>query len=233
MHFSVLVLTEAGTPEQVAAALERYDEAREVEPYQAPCPCVGLQARLASLPDPGDQLIELKKIAVEMWRKLRLQAMASIDPAEKTLLEAEAEEVFAGQVEFEKQIRLVERGRQEAHPLAGKADPDCPDCSGSGQVLSTTNPEGEWDWYEIGGRWSRSLPNASDTMPVSQLLDDENFALLEIPWAVVSPEGWLLLNDFSWSGSPVEKSPAQRRSLLRDILARHREMVAVMVDTHS
>lgn len=30
---------------------------------------------------------------------------------------------------------------------------DCPECRGSGVVLSTRNPNCHWDWYQIGGRY--------------------------------------------------------------------------------
>lgn len=35
------------------------------------------------------------------------------------------------------------------------ADPACQEgCNGTGVVTSTYNPDGRWDWYRIGGRWS-------------------------------------------------------------------------------
>jgi hypothetical protein len=33
-----------------------------------------------------------------------------------------------------------------------------------GNLLSTYNPESKWDWYAIGGRWSGSVLNATETI---------------------------------------------------------------------
>jgi len=33
-------------------------------------------------------------------------------------------------------------------------DPECGDCSGTGIFSRRYNPEGIYDWYEIGGRWA-------------------------------------------------------------------------------
>jgi hypothetical protein len=39
-------------------------------------------------------------------------------------------------------------------PPAEDPDPECKECGGTGTHLSTTNPKAEWDWYEVGGRWT-------------------------------------------------------------------------------
>lgn len=37
--------------------------------------------------------------------------------------------------------------------------PECDDCGGTGIYESVSNPDGEWDWYRIGGRWDGCLPS--------------------------------------------------------------------------
>ena len=30
----------------------------------------------------------------------------------------------------------------------------CPECDGMGTLETTANPDGQWDWWQIGGRWT-------------------------------------------------------------------------------
>lgn len=39
-------------------------------------------------------------------------------------------------------------------PGYGEPDADCEECGGSGKCMTTSNPQGYWDWWVIGGRWS-------------------------------------------------------------------------------
>jgi hypothetical protein len=34
------------------------------------------------------------------------------------------------------------------------AEEDCEECNGTGKMITTSNPNGTWDEYELGGRWS-------------------------------------------------------------------------------
>ena len=38
-------------------------------------------------------------------------------------------------------------------PNTGKPDKKCKECDGSGEI-NNGNPQGRWDWYEFGGRWT-------------------------------------------------------------------------------
>ena len=52
-----------------------------------------------------------------------------------------------------------------------------------GSILSTRNPNGKWDWYEIGGRWSGSIPGDWEKLyniPIEKI---------DTPYAFVTPDG--------------------------------------------
>lgn len=43
------------------------------------------------------------------------------------------------------------------HPMHNKPNPDCDYCEGKGVYMSTDNPNGQFDWFVIGGRWAGAL----------------------------------------------------------------------------
>jgi hypothetical protein len=45
----------------------------------------------------------------------------------------------------------------EADSYAEAPDPDCDGCGGTGRLATTSNPEGKWDWYRVGGRYQGAL----------------------------------------------------------------------------
>ena len=64
-------------------------------------------------------------------------------------------------------------------------------------AISTSNPDGKWDWYEIGGRWDgfikgRKRPSTdtirNNIIRASTLLKSQNFAK-RIPAGIVTPTG--------------------------------------------
>ncbi len=91
-------------------------------------------------------------------------------------------------------------------------------CRGKGGVdaqglftIHTFNPNGEWDWYEIGGRWNGFLRNnvaIAKTLLKSQKLPEllpHDFLTPDGKWhakARFQRQGWL-------GGKWVTKSPAQ------------------------
>lgn len=53
--------------------------------------------------------------------------------------------------------------------------------------IKTFNPKAKWDWYEIGGRWSRQL--SGNVISATALLEKPNLKEL-LPAAIVTPDGW-------------------------------------------
>lgn len=141
-HFAVLVLLNEQFPIDVNKAealiegpLAPYSEHIEVVPYEKDCYCVGLKARNSAREiaevEVGKTIAEFRD---EYW------AM----PEDK-------------RPEFDEYIKPLTEAKdrlEKEHELYNKPDPECEDCEGSGKRLSTYNPNSQWDWYQVGGRWT-------------------------------------------------------------------------------
>lgn len=52
-------------------------------------------------------------------------------------------------------MRKSEPGNKKYMKLkAGDRYDDKSGCGGTGRIVTASNPKGQWDWYEIGGRWT-------------------------------------------------------------------------------
>ena len=143
MHFSVVVVTDGGSEEEVAGALAPYDETLEADPWRS--------------------YSELD------WVR---QIQGDVDDA--TL--------------------LAVIGERWPDMVCGLDD--------TGLYLVTTwNPQGQWDWWQIGGRWQASLVRDDgamvDTGPVGRIDWVATDAVTRwpfVPYAVVD-DGWYLPGD--------------------------------------
>lgn len=64
-----------------------------------------------------------------------------------------------------------------------------------GSILSKYNPKSKWDWYQIGGRWSNSIPG--DEVKMSDILIEK----IETPYAFITPDGeWVERGEMGWFG---------------------------------
>ena len=64
-----------------------------------------------------------------------------------------------------------------------------------GSILSKYNPKSKWDWYQIGGRWSNSIPG--DEVKMSDIPIEK----IETPYAFITPDGeWVERGEMGWFG---------------------------------
>jgi len=89
----------------------------------------------------------------------------------------------------------------ESDPAKSSPLPNCEYCSGRGKYKTTYNPNGQWDWWRVGGRYDgviRDKPSnvgwhdigpehqkLEHNMSTPQFLIDHNI----IPSAIVTPDG--------------------------------------------
>lgn len=67
--------------------------------------------------------------------------------------------------------------------------------SEDGSLLSTYNPKAKWDWYQIGGRWSGSVPG--DEVQMCEI----PIETIETPYAFITPDGeWVERGEMGWFG---------------------------------
>lgn len=101
-------------------------------------------------------------------------------------------------------------------------------------VIKTWNPNGKWDWYEIGGRWPSVL--RGNTIRANTLLTKPNLREL-LPACMLTPDGsWHERETFiaeGWMQWRVErrKTGAWLREV-RTTLQRHHNCRVVCVDIH-
>ena len=58
--------------------------------------------------------------------------------------------------------------------------------------LSTHNPDGRWDWYEIGGRWNGHIPHARKNSMRAGTLANAPYLKSCLPYLILTPEGeWI------------------------------------------
>jgi len=76
---------------------------------------------------------------------------------------------------------------------------------------TTLNPDGRWDWYEIGGRWNGRIKEAKRNVISTRALRKSPHLKDSLPYYVVTPDGtWLehqsFFGDGRWSGR-LERKP--------------------------
>ncbi len=112
-------------------------------------------------------------------------------------------------------------------------------------AICTSNPDGKWDWYEIGGRWDgfitgRKQPNSdliqNNSIVASTLLKARDFAK-RLPAGIVTPTGeWiertsLVTTSNGWYLREIPKRVWCNR--VRRILAAFPRYRVVCVDAHN
>ena len=104
-------------------------------------------------------------------------------------------------------------------------------------ALTTFNPNGRWDWYEIGGRWDRYIPGSRRNIVRVETLLKRRRLRRCLPYQLVTPDGqWLEREDAPLFG-PLTDADRQRESRwfaeIRDALAPYPDHKVVCVDVHS
>jgi len=105
-------------------------------------------------------------------------------------------------------------------------------------ALSTYNPDGKWDWYEIGGRWDRYIPRSRANVISARALHRSRHLHKRLPYYLVTPEGRWLESEAGWRfGTPATAADrrAERRWLaqVRRVLKQYMDRKVVCVDVHS
>jgi len=213
-HFATLVLIPPSTPPDaidsaVAALLEPFDENTEVEAYPTDCYCKGSLAQRAGRVAADQEVGPLHELNERYW----------------ALPEAERPEL----AEFLASYQAVADRVEQAHPLYQKPDPACKECHGTGNRLTTYNPDSQWDWWVIGGRWDGWL-HPSNVVPVSDLLP----VLEGTPFALVTPDGaWHQQGRMGLWGMASDEAPEDEwADTVQKLLRAHPGALAVTCDLH-
>jgi hypothetical protein len=233
-HFTVLVLfhEKPGNIEaEVESALEPFSEELEVDEYEQPCWCIGNIARneanLVSRPK-----IEAARETFKSPEWDRTKRMFPPKPVERAWKE------------HIKPITDEAQKSEKEHPLYKQPDPECDECKGSGVVKATHNPEGYWDWYEIGGRWSGMLPGKKNHTTLKRAIraiqenvdEDDNDAPCAFTYALLADGEWLARGKMLMFGMSDDKNytwDTDYAKFCSKYLGEHPMAYAVLVDCHS
>lgn len=180
-------VTRAEAEAAVEPLLAPYSEHREVDEYQTTCWCVNALARsnaadrfssaypnwvadqdplraalrnaseqLAALAAPDEHenvLAQLSNSSIDRRVHVAEQLGVSVTDAARTACE-EAAAAWIGHHQL-RDDRIA--AYMAADPAKGQPDRDCETCEGTGSHPTTANPDGHWDWYVVGGRWTGVL----------------------------------------------------------------------------
>jgi len=212
-HFVTFVLIPGNTSHPdvesaVAALLEPFDEEIEVAPYSTDCYCIEGIAAHAGTTAANDAVATISDLRTRYW---------ALPEAERPTQET----WFAN-------WHAVKNRVEQAHPLYQKPNPDCEECAGSGQRMTTYNPDSQWDWWVIGGRWAGWLSR------MNQLRTKNAARKNKIPFAVVTPDGaWHDKGKMGWWGmASDEKADEAWEKEVHDLLAAHPDTITVACDLH-
>lgn len=240
-HYVCLVILPRDTAveeveERVGRMLAPYDESLEVRSYQERCWCVGLEARK-----------EVERILERRYPVDRLRArFAELPEQERT--QQHWQEMIAPRAEAQKRMMA-------GHPRREKASDACAECEGTGVRTSTSNPNGKWDWWVIGGRWdgwihgpereaaSRDADGGFNFGSEHHTAANNACLVKDIPidgmeyppFAIVTPDGqWHEAGSMSWWGIVTDAvSPGEWRNQVKELLAQYQEHLAAAVDCHT
>jgi hypothetical protein len=109
--------------------------------------------------------------------------------------------------------------------------------------VTTENPEGSWDYWQIGGRWDGCL-KGENVLPLADLLTLSKQDLKIIPFAVIEPNG-------EWHSTEATVSPEMLLSpetnneqirdadyrefiaVTQELFQKHQDCLAVFCDLHA
>jgi hypothetical protein len=150
------------------------------------------------------------------------------------------------------EVILVKRFRiihtlERRHPMYMKPDPECEYCQGTGKDTDDYDPNGEWDYWEIGGRWNHLfIDTTTITDPKSQELIGNIAYVRDVltkgtPAAIVTPEGeWhtgpIVLLDELFEPERTEEELQGRvewKEKAQQMLQKYVNEMIVVVDCHS
>ena len=135
MHFVVGVITETGSAQEIDALLERYDENLTVQPFVA---------------FTKDEFLKQKRDAYQK---------DLVSKRYKEYLDGQDQgEFWSGFFKVLPEIAGIEDDAEFIRRVTEIENIGPENFDEHGNLLGFSNPDGMYDWYEIGGRWEGALP---------------------------------------------------------------------------
>jgi hypothetical protein len=227
-HFTVLVITPNGTEQEAAALLAPYSEHINVEPYDTPCWCIGIDAK--------------KSVRATLEKEMPIEKARDSFNAREDVQKLIDDSRKAGNYGFSEEVDRIWEETYEApyearqnelfaqHPDREAASSDCDECKGTGIENTTYNPKSKWDWYQLGGRWGELFGNLQGQSISAVLKAPE-----AIPtFALLTPDGqWYEQGKMMIYATVVdEQDPKEWQTFFIDILEKFSDHKALFYDCH-
>jgi hypothetical protein len=90
--------------------------------------------------------------------------------------------------------------------------------------MTTDNPNGQWDWYVVGGRWDGEVPHTRCLAENVARYFTEYF-----PSVLVDEDGWHEEKSWGWWGTWSEP---EKKASIKALLEKHRGRTVYVVDFH-
>lgn len=134
-------------------------------------------------------------VMIEPDSDIETSVMKAMEPFDEAL-EVEPYRIHFNYEEVQRMAKFYNIDPADLHALAAKME-DWTNHEGGVDrqglyQLTNFNPDGRWDWYEIGGRWDGYIPGAEDNViPAGKLMNDPQLKN-RLPYFVLTPDGeWL------------------------------------------
>lgn len=225
-HFVTFVLIPKDTQTDqiertVALLLEPFNENREVPEYDRACYCVGSKAR-QDIRDRRGQNFPIEELRARYREAAEGRCGIDFDYSK------EGERLWKRICAQSNQWTISEEKRLAVE--LKEPNPECEECHGSGTLKSNYNKQSKWDWWSIGGRWSRE----TDVFPVSELFEGDQLKENMCPFACLTPDGeWHENGEMGyWAIVSNEKEEEDWLAECTKVLKAHQDCLVVNCDLH-
>ena len=265
-HFTVLVLLPDnftkqfvmgvldGVREEVDKVMGPFSENLEMDRYETPCWCIGRVSESVAM-----GTVEAIYPVDELRRRfhsspLGIQA-SEIEYGKSTLPVEEHSRILREAKAMWREMAAPRDGMYDvvlkAHPMKDLPSPTCETCTGTGVRTTTSNPNGKWDWFRIGGRWDgiltgRDVVSSDNGFNFHKRHDgvDGNACLVRdiaknkdgsrmIPFAIIDLNGqWHQKGDMGFFAIVHNENDCWEDTA-GEILDMYRNSLAVLLDCHT
>lgn len=208
---------------RVGNALAPFNENEEVDEYEEECYCKDWRIRAVA----SDEAEELVGMGINQLRENYWAIPEDKRP------------------DWQDHIKIYTEALDIATEKAKETvgfDPECDECHGAGIRTSTYNPNSQWDWYVIGGRWHggikgkyrEDLDQYNDNVEANTVTTEELLETDFIPFAVLTPDGeWIEKGKMGWWGmASNEKDENVWSEQFHTVLKKYPGHWAVACDLH-
>lgn len=232
-------LTPAAIEDHIEDKMAAYSEALEVPEYDHECYCLGNDATKEIRAQVEEKFGNFNEIRDRYWKQVREEKLS------RESQNALWTKLTSDYIEMNDHLR-------KTHPGMKAPEADCEECKGTGLYKSTSNPNGNWDWYVVGGRWDGTIKDnyqssekgynwgpqhhtlENNSLPVKDALENWN-PDNHVGYAMLTPDGkWVAKGDMGWFGMSNDKvEQSDWNDQVKAFYADHQDHLLVALDCHT